>query len=873
MNSFVCCLWLLFCGLCRVMFVPGSDPDIYLFFIYVLYSSCSVLKEQIKLRDNALQQASVLMDYKRAFCHFGGSSSTRENSNNRNNQKPQRNGLFAIFVALLAEPLSRVGNARTDNDHLTIELIIYLFRNLLIAEPILNTNGASTIRSSTSTTNDIHYELITIFDQELVLDILYVLCADIEQRENVSYNLLLMELLQLLFKHQNPITIAAINNHSLNPASARLQLGTVAAAAPSSSSSDKNSLLRSIQREKQTIQSCSTSRHSHFGGTIVLENKSNGLKQLIGASLFNAKQSQSTTTLSSCSNSITQQQQLLLLSRRKNKNLEPFIGAKSSHHHALSTSSTTTAAVNTIPYVSSWHKKSMQSLHQFCTIFVLDQKCYGPLMKSLKNEFRRDSVRLEDNDRIVYFQVVAFFCTWYRTQLKIKQQNADTGAARSVDPNDDCVESDRHMKTASQSSIGQLIFTMDVFSFNLVLNATDTFQEHKKYGPLSHSVALLREMMHLLYMMMQNSSTDSNQNMDATVNATEQIMAMGLMDRLFYASEPLDRLPKLLSRWTPGTSTREYVCDLVEIAHMSLQVLEANANLCRSVTDKSSNNDNDAVKHDTVAKMKAMAIEFDVESYFVRKIVSNHTITMYTHLLSCYSINSPEINQYIISFFERVRQHVLSSPSSDDIDLDDDEDDDELLVMKNPFAPKIVTMEPMLYNAQLFIVLNNILNDTAIRSDPTYAGLINFATAIVHNFAVAAQSNPVLFVEVLFKHPSSHRFCDMITNSYVTEDLRMLVERDILLQQQYQLEQEVEAFTNHQEDVAEEKETARTNTNTNDRDDSSESSDEELEFTDVPLDDEPILGKRNVPKSTNQNDDDASKRARTKSILSDSDEE
>ena len=154
-------------------------------------------------------------------------------------------------------------------------------------------------------------------------------------------------------------------------------------------------------------------------------------------------------------------------------------------------------------------------------------------------------------------------------------------------------------------------------------------------------------MMHLLDMMMQNSSTDSNQIMDATANATEQIMAMGLMDRLFYASEPLDRLPKLLSRWTPGTSTREYVCDLVEITHMTLQVLETNAQLCRSATDIGTNNNGDAMKHDTVAKMKAMAIEFDIESYFVRKIVSNHTITLYTHLLSCYAINTPEINQYM----------------------------------------------------------------------------------------------------------------------------------------------------------------------------------------------------------------------------------
>jgi timeless len=320
---------------------------------------------------------------------------------------------------------------------------------------------------------------------------------------------------------------------------------------------------------------------------------------------------------------------------------------------------------------------------------------------------------------------------------------------------------------------------------------------------------------------------------------------------------------------------------------MTLQVLETNAKLCRTASNRSNNNtDDDAMKHDTVAKMKAMAIEFDIESYFVRKLVSNHTITMYTHLLSFYAINTPEINQYIVSFLERVRQHILSLPS-EDMGADDDGDDDDDLVMKNPFTSKTVTMEPMLYNAQLFIVLNNILNDTTIRSDPAFIGIIDFATSLVHNFAVAAQSNPVLFVEILFKHPSPHRFCDMITNSYVTEDLRMLVERDILLQQQYQLEQEVEALTNHHDDDVGEEVTARSteasnHPNDHSRDnDNNESSDEELEFTDVPLDEGPILGKkRHAPKvgaeaSTEDDDDDdnVSKRVRTKYVLSDSDDE
>ena len=115
-------------------------------------------------------------------------------------------------------------------------------------------------------------------------------------------------------------------------------------------------------------------------------------------------------------------------------------------------------------------------------------------------------------------------------------------------------------------------------------------------------------MMHLLHVMYQSKES------------TEQLTAMGLMDRLFYCSEPLDRLPKLLSHWAPGTSTRECLCDLVEVCHMTLKLLDARAKAC---DDNTKDPKTDARQHDTIAKMKAAAADFDVTAYFARKIVSN----------------------------------------------------------------------------------------------------------------------------------------------------------------------------------------------------------------------------------------------------------
>lgn len=99
-------------------------------------SNAAVVKQQIQLRENAIQQAELLMEYKRAVVA----------SHSKNSSK---NGLLSIFTSLLAEPLSKSGAARADADHLTIELVLHLLRNLLAAEPLLNSTCLISLLLST----------------------------------------------------------------------------------------------------------------------------------------------------------------------------------------------------------------------------------------------------------------------------------------------------------------------------------------------------------------------------------------------------------------------------------------------------------------------------------------------------------------------------------------------------------------------------------------------------------------------------------------------------------------------------------------------------------------------------------------------------
>ena len=94
----------------------------------------AIVSHQIKLRENALEQSRLLLDYKRIVAHHPSHHSEKQGT-----------GLLSVFVSLLAEPLSCNGASRKDSDHLTIELVFHLFRNLLAAEPLLNSKCSSAL--------------------------------------------------------------------------------------------------------------------------------------------------------------------------------------------------------------------------------------------------------------------------------------------------------------------------------------------------------------------------------------------------------------------------------------------------------------------------------------------------------------------------------------------------------------------------------------------------------------------------------------------------------------------------------------------------------------------------------------------------------
>ena len=715
----------------------------------------SVIREQKKIRENAIAQSDMLMEYKRSIVHH---ASHRQSSSSSSSDE---GGVLSIFVSLLAEPLSKTGTKRTDADHLTIELVLHLFRNILSTEPILKSSPAASLQSA-----QLHNECIALFERELVLEIFMVICQEMELRENAQSNLLMMELLHHLFKSQDPTAVArcmitprvlesvspATGIENDGSATANNSAGTLSKSSTTHGGTSGGLLRAHMMRDRQKFRTGAPARHGNFGGTLILK-RQDGKQQYVSASaLMDRGGQQGSNLINSAAGP----------KKRKNRKTEPFIGSGRTllaHTRAGHTHNANRGPASI---------RAQKTLHRFCQVFL--DKCYGPVMKSLKNEFRRDSVRLEgDDDKVVFFRIIWFFFQWYRV----------SGIRKSKRATDDNSGDD---VCGNSIGLGQLIFTMDVFTFNLVLNASTTFMTHKSHTKLAQTVALYAEMMHMLYEMY--SSNDS----------TEQIMALGLMDRLFYGSEPVDRLPKLLSSWTPASTTREYICDLVEVTHVTLKLLEANRKSCEDIKEsaearnaimKKKGGKTQVKTNDAVIQMKVAASDFDVQWYFLRKIVSNGVVFMYTKLLEQYATNSAHVNHRIVAFFLRLAKVKI-------VDAEEEEAKPQHWApegsepLKNPLAPKTATLEPMLYNIQTLMVVNQILNDSSVRNDKAYATTLSWAAGVIHNFASTASDNPVLYLETLFKHPVPHRFCELSANMYVNEELRMIAERELLLEMQRQ---------------------------------------------------------------------------------------
>lgn len=113
--------------------------------------------------------------------------------------------VLSVVVGMLEEPLSHTGVARTDEDNFSIELCLTLLRNVLnIEDP---SPGMATSLGDHYT--QMHEQLVAMFKDALLLDILLLLAQDVHARENAKLNLLLVEIFHFIIRDQEPGAVIA----------------------------------------------------------------------------------------------------------------------------------------------------------------------------------------------------------------------------------------------------------------------------------------------------------------------------------------------------------------------------------------------------------------------------------------------------------------------------------------------------------------------------------------------------------------------------------------------------------------------------------------------------------------------------------------
>lgn len=203
---------------------------------------------------------------------------------------------------------------------------------------------------------------------------------------------------------------------------------------------------------------------------------------------------------------------------------------------------------------------TMRVLVAICDSIIT--KSYFQLTNSLKNEFRRGSSKLVSTDRLQYFHLVWFLTTYHRLTLQAHKSLYRRHVREHEKKKKQLLEDmdfDTPAPPAPEKPVldeKAVLSTLDMFSFNFVLQSIETYASVKNAHGMTVSVQLLTEMMS--YLTELNASDDPRY----------QRIADSLQHKILYERDFLDRLPVLLKSWTPGSFSKEYVADVVTLTHV-----------------------------------------------------------------------------------------------------------------------------------------------------------------------------------------------------------------------------------------------------------------------------------------------------------------
>jgi timeless len=357
----------------------------------------------------------------------------------------------------------------------------------------------------------------------------------------------------------------------------------------------------------------------------------------------------------------------------------------------------------------------------------------------VKEHLRRGDNSIGPDEEDAFHRIVSFCLKYYR--LKVEHEQLQTDESALGEP--------------WVPRLQVIMQTLDRMSFHRVTHGIKTALESKKHDSVWIVMEAYSEM--LSYLQILLSSTDT---------CHHELAAAALFGIFFRSSDRLDPLPQLLRDWKPSLFGRRHLNSLLELCHQTLKVLDK----AKSVFKDSDHYSNKSVRkgkkkaQDSVSdnyevaleQYVAAVIQFDAGEY-LKRLVSNHSVRMYTRVLEKYESNSPQTNHYIFVFFHRLLAFKLDMGAVLDQDIQEHCASEE----KHP------TLGHLLFNIHTLTVFDTILQNTGfIAANKYLQPLVELIRSVVRRFFLLAQRNHLLFVDVLLQHPHAIDFIEKLDNVY-----------------------------------------------------------------------------------------------------------
>ncbi|RLN72526.1 hypothetical protein BBJ28_00009789 [Nothophytophthora sp. Chile5] len=690
-----------------------------------------------------------------------------------------RHEIVPIMMTILVEPLSRKGSARTAQDYLNMEIVLTLIRNLLA----IPNEDPRFVTSTTAYLSHLQEDLICMLHEENVYEMILLFTQDIDSAENREWNLLIMEMLDLTLDCSTPKAVVAYTKQFLTEKKTLESTQQPASTSETRSSSrptravapQGGDLLAKLNSEKMAsaLHQSGSRRHSNFGGIMTMVGPTGR-----------------TTVLSDFSKTVYDQ--------------VPQAAKKPTSRRRGKKSAAPITDINEVfggkGRVTESDVRTMRVLQEICDSIVA--KSYFQLTNSLKTEFRRGSNKLVSTDRLQYFHLVWFLTTYHRLKLqalKSQYKHQLKAVERKKTELLNALDFTTQPPPPPERPVYDekaVLSTLDMFSFNFILQSIENYALLKNYHGMTVSVQLLAEMMAYLA------------ELTASDDPRFQRIADSLQHKIFYERDFLDRLPVLLKTWSPGLFSMAYVVDVVTLTHVRsrtgflvFKVLDAQGTIkvlsrrrayldkyvalydllrlgfvkvivvgltrqlsllmCRKKQKKKApadgkskeEEDSDDASTDEeeterqaqlLMEMQRKEADFDVRKYF-SSMVSSDTIKMYCSLLANYRDNNPKVNHYIHSFFYRAKHFKIHEHEE-------------------------WTMQPILFNIHVLLLFNKMLQDAYIQRLPEFKSVLDFIRGVVRDFFALAEKNSLLFVECLLRQPYASKSCLLLQRNYEPMD-------------------------------------------------------------------------------------------------------